>query len=336
MARVLVTGASGFIGRHLCRVLGSSGDQVVALVRSSSNRSGLTELGVQFVEGDLSDLQSLSSAIRGCQTVYHLAGVTRTLRSSEFARGNVEGTKNLAQACAAATEPPVVVMVSSLAAVGPSRRGTPHTEQIVPRPVSRYGQSKLLAEHALREFSKGVPVSIVRPPVVIGEDDPALVEMIRPVARFGTQFIPTWADEEYSFIHVEDLAMGLAAVARRGTRIVLEDDPELRGVYFLSDDEYIPFAELGRRVAHALGRRRPRVIRAVWPLHTGVAACFELIGRLRRSPPPFNLDKSKEAAAGSWTCTSRRASDELGFAPIRSLTERVIQTARGYQVAGWI
>ena len=123
MSRVLVTGASGFIGSHLVDALVARGDQVTALVRKTSRVDRLESLGVALAHGDLTDPGSLRAAMAGQSIVYHLAGLTRAVRAKQFYQVNELGVRNAAQACAGQPEPPVLVVVSSLAPAGPSPRG---------------------------------------------------------------------------------------------------------------------------------------------------------------------------------------------------------------------
>src|SRR5260370_32338407 len=167
MARTLVTGATGFIGRHVVRRLLQRGDQVKCLVRGQST-NGLASSEVELVFGDMTRPESLPAAVRGVDLVYHVAGATQVHTPGTYARVNSAGTRHLAQACARLLTPPKVVYVSSLAAAGPSLPDSPRREGQPPAPVSAYGRSKLAAEDHLKEVASFLPITIVRPPCVIG------------------------------------------------------------------------------------------------------------------------------------------------------------------------
>ncbi|MFH1919756.1 MAG: NAD-dependent epimerase/dehydratase family protein [Planctomycetota bacterium] len=124
MARVLVTGASGFIGSHLVAALVARGDCVTALVRKTSCLDRLESLGVSLARGDVTDPASLQRAVADQSVVYHLAGLIRSLRTRQLYTVNGEGVHHIAEACAGEPEPPVLVVVSSLAAAGPSPNGS--------------------------------------------------------------------------------------------------------------------------------------------------------------------------------------------------------------------
>ena len=118
MPKVLVTGATGYIGEHLARSRLAHGDFVRCLVRKSSRTDQLESLGVELSQGDVNDADSMRRAVQGCQVVYHLAGKTAAMKRQELYRANSRGTYQFAQACAQQTTPPVLIVVSSLAAAG--------------------------------------------------------------------------------------------------------------------------------------------------------------------------------------------------------------------------
>src|SRR5262245_61004025 len=120
MAAVLVTGATGFIGLHLVEALVRRGERVRCLVRRSSQVEPLKALGIELVSAGFDDQPALTAAVAGTEIVFHVAGLIRALRSSEFYRVNELGTARLAEACCAQREPPRLMLVSSIAAAGPA------------------------------------------------------------------------------------------------------------------------------------------------------------------------------------------------------------------------
>jgi dihydroflavonol-4-reductase len=338
MSKILITGANGFIGSHLARELLKQGQEVSCLVRATSSRR-LGGLPVRIIQGDVTDRESMAAAVAGQDFVYHLAGCIKAVRASEFYKVNGQGTGNVCWASAQQAKPPVLVVVSSLAAVGPSRRDHPHEEADLPAPVSHYGKSKLQGERAAREFADRVQISIVRPPMVFGEGDPATCEIFRPIARLGLHLVPTYEDEYVSLIHAEDLVRLLILVATGGERIAAHPAnaaEAARGCYFAAAEKDMAYADLGRAIGAAFGWRQTRVV------HTGPLALWTIAGlstafsRLRGRASYFDLDKAREARAGSWTCSAGTAKKTLQFTVAAGLQERIAQTARWYREQGWV
>jgi dihydroflavonol-4-reductase len=325
---VLVTGASGFIGRHLVRRLIERGDRVSCLVRATSRIDELRSAGAQLVTGDVTDCASMGRALAVSQAgiVFHLAGLTKALRTDEFLRVNAGGVESIAAACAERTDKPVLVVVSSLAAAGPCAAGRPRVESDAPAPTSAYGCSKLAGEQATARYAAVVPSSIVRPPIVFGPGDRGTLEMFRPIARWGIHVVPGLGERCFSLIHVADLVEGLLLAAEKGERLHPDGSPG-QGIYFMAADDYPTYAELGQGMATALGRKRATVVHLPGPLVRLVGLCGGAIGRIRRRPGWVNSDKIAEALAGSWTCSSAKARTHLGWSPAATLADRLHETA---------
>lgn len=336
MPEVLVTGASGFIGQHLVRMLLARGDRVRALVRCRVRGEPLTKLGAAVALGDITQAEGLRQAVSGCQVVFHLAGVIASPHLRGFLAVNEAGTRHVAAACASQEQPPRLVVVSSLAAAGPASCGGLRSEAEPPQPISHYGRSKLAGEQAAAEFANRVPMSIVRPPIVFGPADEATLILFRPIARHGLQPLFGGRNPHYSLIHVEDLCTGLVQVAHHGRCLPAGENPHAKGVYYLADPRPYSLVELGQEIAQALGRPAPRRVLVPRWLVWGVAACGHAAGQLRGRMGHINVDKAREALAGDWTCSSERAQSELGFAPAMSLAQRLHATVLWYRDRGWL
>jgi nucleoside-diphosphate-sugar epimerase len=249
-----------------------------------------------------------------------------------FYRINEEGARNVAWACAQPSSPPILVTVSSLAVAGPSIGGQPRVESDSPAPVSHYGRSKLAGEIAIRAWARQVPVTVVRPAIVFGAADSVLRPVFQSIERCGLHLVPGWRNRRVSLIHVEDLASLLLLTAQRGQRLPGDDQlpAAAQGCYFAACGEDPTYAELGRKIAAGLGRR-------VWVVHAGPAIAWTVAslgtawGWIGRRPGYFNLDRARDALAGSWTCSPRAAAEELGFAPAAPLATRLQQTAQWYR-----
>jgi dihydroflavonol-4-reductase len=314
--RALVTGASGFIGRILVRQLLDRGNEVVCLVRTSSRRDGLE--GASFAVGDIQDPATLTAAMADVDLVYHLASLLKMPWKDAFKSVNIQGTRNVAEAAAACPHPPVLVIVSSLAAAGPTS-GVPHTEESPAAPISIYGRVKLAAEEATAGYS-GRRV-IVRPPMVFGAADAAALPMFRSIQR-GVHVVPGRPALRASMIHVEDLADGLIAAAGG------------EGLYYIAHRTAPAWDVLGDLIAEAIGVPAPRRLYLPTAITWTVAALAELSGRLRDRPVQLNLDKHREAKSGDWLCSTARL-DGLGWQP-ENLSIRLKQTYEWYKASGWL
>ena len=338
MRHVLVTGGSGFIGRHLVRELARRACRIRCLVRATSPVEHLHEVGAEICVGDVRELDSLRAAVRGVDTVFHAAGLIVSPRFEPLMKVNGTGTWNVARACAAQANPPVLVTVSSLAAAGPVPDGSIRRESDPPLPVSQYGHSKRAGELAARAWADRVPTTIIRPGIVFGPEDRLLVPMFRSIAKLGVHPVPTFDPPPLSLIYVQDLVGVMLRAAERGKRIRADETGEsaAAGCYFACTDEYPSYAELGRLVADAVGRRHVFLLHLAEPLAWFVAGAAELFARLTRQAIVLNLDKMREGIQSSWAAAPHGIRAELGFFEPYSLRQRICQTAAWYREQGWI
>ncbi len=169
---VLITGATGFIGSHLAEELHRKGYKLRCLVRKTSNLRWLKHLPIEYIYGDLFDAEMLRRSVEGVDYVYHVAGVTKAKNREEYFRGNHLGTRNLLDAVRE-VKPDLkrFILVSSLAAVGPSLNGQPVDETTHYHPITSYGESKMEAEKECLQLTDSIPVTVVRPPAVYGPRD---------------------------------------------------------------------------------------------------------------------------------------------------------------------
>lgn len=339
MSKILVTGASGFIGCHLVPALVRRGHEVTCLARKQSNFDRLAGFDFRRAEGDVCNIDSLRRAVAGHDAVFHLAGLIKATHAKQYFDVNCNGMGNVAAACAAVATPPVLLIASSLAAMGPSTRHRPRVESDPPAPVSQYGRSKLAGEQEARKWAAAVPISILRPPIVFGDGDPGTLEIFRPIARLGLHVVPRVVTQRVSAIHAADVAAAMVLASEHGRRLL--SDPTdgtaaAQGCYFLAAERDVTLHELGRMIGAALGRRRTLVLPMSLPGVWVFGLCTEALGRLRGRPRPFNLDKAREALAGSWTCSAAAAARDFQFSVAKPLEARLGQTADWYREHGWL
>jgi nucleoside-diphosphate-sugar epimerase len=245
--RVLVTGASGFVGHVACRELLHRGHEVHALVR----RPGSQPVGTEAIAGDLTDAATLAAAVREAAPhgVVHLAAEIATQRSVERVRAvNVEGTRALLEACAEAGTPKVVF--ASTVVTGDAG-GALLTED-EPLPVQTpYGRSKQEGEALLR--GSGLPWVVVRPGHVYGPGGwfaDEIVERLRQPGRFA---VIGRGDNLWDVVHVDDVARALVDALERAPA---------GETFHVADDEPIAYYDFIALSASALGVGRPRRIPA--------------------------------------------------------------------------
>lgn len=320
---VVVTGATGFIGSHLVERLVAMGARVRCLVRRTS-RVALLPPAVELAYGDLATGEGIREAVQGAEVVFHLAGVTKALSRAEFYRGNVVATRNLVQALGENCRR--LVHTSSLAATGPSPKGSPLREEVEPRPLTHYGRSKLEAECAVRSSAVAGRAVIVRPPVVFGPRDTDVLELFRMIVR-GWLLVTGDPQAKFSVIYVEDLVEGLLAAASCS---------EAAGrIYFLAAPEPLSWQGLAVITGELIGRRA-RIMKVPYPVAWLAALGWEVASRWRRRPAIISREKLREARSGGWQCDPGKASRELGFIARTSHREAIARTLRWYRQAGWL
>lgn len=322
---VLVTGATGFIGSRLVAKLRAEGREVACLVRRTSAVQEIERLGARPVLADLVSGHDLERALEGVEDVIHLAGVIRAWSAETYFSVNVDGTRRLVEsACGAGVRR--FVLVSSLAAAGPSPRGMQLTELALPHPVGAYGESKLAAERVLAAAALDrMCWSVVRPCAVYGPGDRDIFQLLR-LARLP--IVPYCAPRgaHLSLVYVDDLVELLL--------LCLERSPS-GGVYFSSDGEAYSWGQVIRAMAEALGRRG-LPLRLPPALLFPFAAAVEALRLFRSRPPLFCLGKLREAAQVGWVCSPARARRELTFEPKMGLREGMAAAVRWYRDAGWL
>jgi nucleoside-diphosphate-sugar epimerase len=250
----------------------------------------------------------------------------------EFTRVNAAGVEAVAAACTEQAERPVLLLISSLAAAGPSGEA-PKTESDPPAPVSDYGRSKFAGEKAAARYAGALPITIVRPCAVFGAGDRGMYEIFNAVARSGIHVVHGSGDRRISLIAVADLVECIVLAAENGERLVTEGSG--RGIYFAGAED-LSHVEIGVAVAQALGKRLPRIVRVPEGMMRVAGFCGDFVSRIRRRPGWVSSDKISELLAGSWTCSSAKARRQLGWSPAAPLADRLRETAQWYLDARWL
>ena len=322
--KALITGASGFIGSDLRAALLGAGVDVVAIRRASSPapREG------RSVVASYDDLEGLV-AVMGEEKpdwVFHVAGATKGVTYEDFQRANVEPTKNLLEALRRA-HPGVkrFVLISSLAAYGPSAAGKPLSESDPRRPIEFYGQSKLEAEQML-EAMPSIPWTIVRPSGVYGPGDGDYFNLFKEVQSGRNVF---FGNEKrwFSAVYIDDCVKGIVQAA-------LSDRSVGKG-YFLEDGRPVTWGEFQQAIVEASGKRVRKL--KLPEIFVDIAAMGgELATKIDKKPRLFNKQKAKMGAQEAWTCSSRSAHDDFGYEPAVAIEEGVKRAYAWYREHDWL
>lgn len=326
--RALVTGARGFIGGFLVEELLANGFQVHCLLRHKKVKQDWLEgLDIVRIEGDILDPPSLENAVKNVDYIFHLAGLTKAKSREDFFRVNVQGTINLLEATVKNNlKLRRFVLVSSLAAAGPSPDGKPLTEDDPARPISDYGLSKLQAEQAALSFVRAVPLSIVRPPAVFGPRDKDVFTFFKSAQR-GWWPTLSGGPRFTSLIYVKDLSRGLVSVAMSKTAE--------RQIYFLCNDAFYSWDHVAGLLSNIFGRPLRKL---ALPLTSAflAAAVSEGFGKIFNKPVLMNLDKYREVKATHWICDNSKAKREWGFRAEYELAIALAETVEWYRSQGWL
>ncbi|MFQ5890025.1 MAG: NAD-dependent epimerase/dehydratase family protein [Gemmatimonadota bacterium] len=325
--RAVVTGGAGFIGSHLIEALVARGDDVVCLERPGASRGWIAETRVQWEPVGIERVGRLRRVFHGADVVYHLAGLTEARRPEELYAVNTVGTARVLEAAASANgRAPRVILLSSLAAVGPCRDGASLSPDTVPFPLSHYGNSKLLAEAVVHAYADRVPASIVRLPSVYGPRERAILTLFRMVRRGLALTVGGW-DREVSLIYVEDVVQGLVAVA--------VSERSIGRTYHLAHPRPVTWARFAEAAGEAVGRR-PRLVSVPPAVARPIAAACELLAKMRRRAAILNRDRVREISQARWVSDPRRAMMEIGFAPRFPIERGVMETAAWYREMNWL
>ncbi len=327
MRRVLVTGASGFIGGHVVHALHSRGIGVRCLVRRSSRLDFIQPLAPELVIGDVMQPETLEGALANVDGVVHCAGLTKTHSRAEYFRINEGGSRNLYAACRTRKDRIAkIVHLSSLAAFGPSNDGMPITEGSTPHPVSDYGESKLAGQRVAEACMAELPVCIIVPPAVYGPHDVDFLVYFKLVARGIIPLIGKSA-RYLSLVYAKDLAKAIMET--------LVDDRTAGKSYLVDDGRIHTWTSLADTIGRAMNRA-PKHLYIPAAALRGMGAIGDLQARFTGKARLINSQKVREFLQKAWTCSSQRICDDLGFHPQYPLERGIEETLGWYRENRWL
>ena len=330
--KILITGASGFIGSFIVEEALKRGFETWAAVRKSSSKAYLQDERINFIELNLSSKEQLVEQLRDHQFDYvvHAAGVTKCLNKADFRRINTEGTKNLVDALIELQMPlKRFVFVSSLSVFGAIKEKMPYDEireTDTPQPNTAYGRSKLEAERYLDSLGSRIHYIILRPTGVYGPREKDYFIMAKSIKQHS-DFAVGYQRQDITFVYVTDVVQAIFLALEKG---------ENGRKYFLSDGEVYQSTTFSDLIHEELGR--PwwiRITAPVWVLRI-VTFFGEYVGRMTGKVTALNNDKYNILKQRNWRCDIEPARRELGFEPKVQLKEGVKTTIKWYKDNGWL
>lgn len=319
MRKILITGASGFVGGYLVEEAMHLGFETFAGIRASSNTQYLESLGAQYFIHDFSDAEQLSIDLAkyNFDIIVHNAGLTAASSLDQLMKVNCGTLQTLVNALRSTGKTlPHIVYISSLAAYGPADFQSDGivSNDSTPNPVTNYGRSKLAAERWLKEQSD-VPYTIIRPTAVYGPRDMEFLPVYKSV-QSGIGLQVGFGDQMLTFIYVKDLAKVIINASMQ---------QPYQKAYFVTDGAVHEARQYTKLISNALNKKAIHIKLPV-PVVSGIAALSEWIGQRRGKYPVLNRDKVAELKSRSWVCDIQTLKKDLNFAPSYDLESGLRET----------
>ena len=320
---IAITGGTGFVGSHLVDTLCAAGIEPRVLVRDQVAPRWIAHAPVQMIAGSLADPEALRRLVDGAGTVLHLAGVLRAASESQFDAGNRQGTAKLVDAMGEGSGTARLVHLSSLAAAGPSPAPEGIGPEVVAKPISWYGRSKLAGEGEAARWRGDGGWVILRPPAIYGPRDTDVFEFFRMASR-GVVALPG-GERWLTVAWVGDVVRSTVAAASR----------EVEGVFHLGDPAPVRLGDLVATLCEA-GGVRARVVGVPPLLISGAGVAGSTLQRLGLRRIALTSDKSRELLAKHWTARTADSLETLGIRASRPFREGAKTTWDWYRGQGWL
>ncbi len=328
--KILVTGASGFVGGHLIERLLKDGHEVFALVRNPKKLTLPPHENLHVIKGDLDQehLSWVETLPQDLTTCVHTAGIVHAYRTEEFFRVNSDGTRYLTEGLKKKFSSLHFILISSLAAAGPSAGIEKRNEGDMDLPVSVYGRSKKQAEEVLKVVApKTFDLAVIRPPMVIGPRDSAVLDIFKMV-KGRVILLPGFGSKEklYSFVCVFDLVNTIVKVI----------ETKKTSLYYSAHPEVVTFNQLILEIKKQLKKNwliyLPMPLFLVRMLTILLDFIYKLFPHSLRLTP----DKYHEFAATNWTCDATKTETELGQVYHYDIERTITVTLMDYKSRNWI
>ena len=321
---VALTGGTGFVGSHVADALLAAGYRVRALARRPDDPGWLKGTAAEIVPGDVRRPETLEALVAGAAAVVHVAGKTSARNEADYMAANALGTSNVVAAARRDAPGAHVVLVSSQAAGGPSRDGSPVRAGDPPRPVSSYGRSKLAGEEAVRKES-GLAFTILRPSAVYGPRETAIRGLFVAASR---GFVPILAGgtPRIQMVYADDVAATVLGALVRGGK---------GETFFVAHPEVLDYRAIARTLA-TLPSRRPWLVPIPAAAIRVTGSLAGVLSRFGKGPPVFNSEKANEMLQSAWICDVSDAQIALGQPFRTDFATGARRTWSWYLERGWI
>lgn len=333
--RILITGASGFIGSFLIEKALEKGFETLAGIRKSSSREYLKDSRIQFIDLNYGNKEKLTEQIKEFVSehgkfdyVIHNAGITKCLNPEDFDKINFQYTANFIDSLKEANAvPQKFILMSSLSAfgLGDEINYTPIKLTDKPNPNTAYGRSKLKAEQYLQS-QKDFPYIILRPTGVYGPREKDYFLMVKTV-KSGLDVGAGFKPQHLTFIYVRDLV----DVAFLG----LETDIKNKD-YFVADGDVYTDKEYTQLVKESIGKKHVVSLKVPLWLLKGISVIAEDISKITKKPSTLNRDKYKIMKQRNWECDITPLINDLGFSPKYNLKRGLEESVEWYKENGWL
>ncbi len=329
-AKLLITGASGFVGYHLVHAAKMAGYTIHAAIRKSSNVDDIAHLVDSFVEADFTNLVNLTQWLEQASYTYiiHGAALTKAKQEADMIMVNVDYTLNLLKAAFSISNPPAAVhIISSMAALGPLAYDNGLIREDSPyKPVTVYGRSKMRMEQLVHEQFPDKPIRIFRPTAVYGPKDKDIFLLLQTLNKGIDAYIGR-KPQALTFIYVKDLA-----------RLLIQsfEIPATKLQYYnLSDGAVYDRYELANLFRKITLKRLLRV-HVPFVVVKQIARLSEWMYKSSSKTPVLYAERLKEITAGSWACTIAKAKNELQFEPRYDLETGLTESLLWYKKHHWL
>jgi nucleoside-diphosphate-sugar epimerase len=325
--KVLITGASGFLGFHIINAAFEANLDVYAAIRPNSNVKHLAHLPIKYIQLDYRDVEAMAKEIDAKKYCYiiHAAGITKSITEEAYDLINNKYTTNLA--LAAAKNADVIkkfVFVSSLAAGGPLNSIDGYIkESNISKPVTAYGRSKLSAENNISKLN--LPMVILRPTAIYGPREKDIFIVASTINKGWDLYIGK-NDQKLSFVHgkdVGDIAVKSLLIANAS------------GIYNITDGHDYTRYDYAAIVKQILNKK---AVQLHLPESLVRVALFgvEQINKILKKAAPVSREKLQELLAINWGCDITKATTELNFSPNFNLKKGLEETIEWYRQNQWI